>query len=46
MGRLGLGALAHSPKSTLSSMRGATTDGLRTMNKSYVAVVDNFSRMS
>ena len=46
MGGLGHGALAHSPNEYIVIDEGGPTGGLRTMEKSYVAMLDNFSRMS
>lgn len=46
MGGLGYGALAHSPNEYIVIDEGGPTGGLRTLEKSYVAMLDNFSRMS
>ncbi|HZY46463.1 MAG TPA: twin-arginine translocation pathway signal protein, partial [Candidatus Bathyarchaeia archaeon] len=43
---LGHGALAHSPNEYLVIDEGGPTGGLRTLEKSYVAMLDNFSKMN
>ncbi len=45
-GGLGHGALPHSPNEYIVIDEGGSTGGLRSMEKSYVAMLDNFSRMS
>ena len=42
---LGHGGLAHSPNEYIVIDEGGPTGGLRTMEKSYVAMLDNFSTM-
>ena len=45
-GGLGHGALAHSPNEYIVIDEGGPTGGLKSMEKSYVAILDNFSRIS
>ena len=42
---LGHGALAHSPNEYIVIDEGGPTGGLRSLEKSYVAILDNFSRI-
>jgi acetylornithine deacetylase/succinyl-diaminopimelate desuccinylase-like protein len=44
-GGLGHGALAHSPNEYIVIDEGGPTGGLKTLEKSYVAILDNFSKM-
>ena len=44
-GGLGHGALAHSPNEYIVIDEGGPTGGLASMEKSYVAILDNFSKM-
>ena len=44
-GGLGHGALAHSPNEYIVIDEGGPTGGLASMEKSYVAIMENFSRM-
>ncbi len=44
-GGLGHGALAHSPNEYIVVDEGGPTGGLASMEKSYVAILDNFSKM-
>jgi len=45
MGGLGHGARAHAPNEYLVVEEGGPTGGLRTLEKSYVTILDNFSKM-
>jgi acetylornithine deacetylase/succinyl-diaminopimelate desuccinylase-like protein len=45
-GGLGHGTLAHSPNEYIVIDEGGPTGGLRTLEKSYVAILDNFSKLS
>jgi len=44
-GGLGHGARAHAPNEYIVVEEGGPTGGLRTLEKSYVAILDNFSKM-
>ena len=44
-GGLGHGALAHSPNEYVVIDEGGPTGGLASMEKSYVAIIENLSRM-
>jgi len=44
-GGLGHGARAHAPNEYIVVEEGGSTGGLRTLEKSYVAILDNFSKM-
>lgn len=46
MGGLGHGGRAHAPNEYLVVQEGGPTGGLRTLEKSYVAILDNLSKMS
>ncbi len=46
MGGLGHGGRAHSPNEYLVVQEGGPTGGLRTLEKSYVTILDNLSKMS
>jgi len=45
MGGLGHGGRAHAPNEYIVVEEGGPTGGLRTLEKSYVAILDNFSKM-
>jgi len=45
VGGIGHGARAHSPNEYIVVEEGGPTGGLRTLEKSYVAILDNFSKM-
>lgn len=45
LGGLGHGARAHAPDEYIVVEEGGPTGGLRTLEKSYVAILDNFSKM-
>ena len=45
VGGLGHGALAHSPNEYIVLGEGGPTGGLASMEKSYVAILDNFGKM-
>jgi len=44
-GGIGHGARAHAPNEYIVVEEGGPTGGLRTLEKSYVAILDNFSKM-
>jgi len=44
-GGIGHGARAHSPNEYIVVEEGGPTGGLRTLEKSYVAILDNFAKM-
>ncbi len=46
VGGLGHGGLSHSPNEYIVIDEGGPTGGLRTMEKSYIAMLDNFSKMT
>lgn len=45
IGGLGHGARAHAPNEYIVVEEGGPTGGLRTLEKSYVAILDNFAKM-
>jgi len=45
MGGIGHGGRAHAPNEYIVVEEGGPTGGLRTLEKSYVAILDNFSKM-
>jgi hypothetical protein len=44
-GGMGLGELAHSPNEYLVIGEGGPTGGLLTMEKSFISILDNISRV-
>ncbi len=45
-GGLGHGALLHSPNEYIVINEGGPTGGLRSLEKSYVAILDNLNRLN